>query len=372
MAATDGWRRAKALFGSLLAGGSAVPAADAAVLPEDRAEALFHVYDGGGVRATGPALLVRKSIADRVSLSGQYYVDAVSNASIDVVTTASPFKETRTQYTLGGQLLVRDATVSVSFDSSKEPDYKADTFGVDATQDVFGGMTTVSLGFSRARDDGGRKDIGFFDKATHWQYRSGVTQILSPRWLASVNFEAVHDEGFLGSPYRTARVFGATVNENVPRTRSSRAVKLRFTGDVGSEGGPRTSVRGEFRHYWDNWDIKSQTLEFGGARYFGERWLADVALRWYSQGKALFYSDDAPEERLYVSRNRQLATFRSVGIGGKATYAFDGPVAAKHNLKLSGGYELKNFRFSDFTDVRTGGKYSYNAHVLQVYLTGTF
>jgi Protein of unknown function (DUF3570) len=372
VAATDAWARAKALLGGLLAGGSAVPAADAAVLPDDRAEALFHVYDGGGVRATGPALLVRKSLADRVSLSGQYYVDAVSNASIDVVTSASPFKETRNQYTLGGQLLVRDAVLSVSYDSSKEPDYVANTFGVDATQDVFGGMTTVSLGFSRARDDVGKKDIGFFDKATHWQYRSGVTQILSPRWLASINFEAVHDEGFLGSPYRTARVFGATVNENVPRTRSSRAVKLRAVGDVGAVGAPRTSVRAEYRHYWDNWDIQAGTLELGGARYVGERWLIDAALRFYSQSKALFYSDNAPEERLYVSRNRQLSTFRTQGVGVKATYTLAGPVATKHNVKLTGGYELKQFRFSDFTDVRTGGTYSYNAHVLQVFVSGNF
>ena len=84
------WRRLAGLFGSLLAMGGA----KAIELPENRAEGLYHLY-GGGVTADGPALLVRKSIADKVSLSGSYYVDAVSNASIDVVTTASPFKETR-------------------------------------------------------------------------------------------------------------------------------------------------------------------------------------------------------------------------------------------------------------------------------------
>ena len=68
--------------------------------PKTRAEALFHVYNGGGVTAYGPALLVRKSVADKVSLTGSYYVDAVSNASIDVVTTASPYKETRTRVRL--------------------------------------------------------------------------------------------------------------------------------------------------------------------------------------------------------------------------------------------------------------------------------
>ncbi|MDH3515166.1 MAG: hypothetical protein OEM83_09910, partial [Gammaproteobacteria bacterium] len=32
----------------------------AAVLPEQRVDAMYHYYDGGGVRVTGPALLVRK------------------------------------------------------------------------------------------------------------------------------------------------------------------------------------------------------------------------------------------------------------------------------------------------------------------------
>ncbi len=72
---------------------------------------MFHVYEGGGVRATGPALLVRKSLADRVSLSAQYYVDMVSNASIDVVTTASPFKEKRTAYDFGADYVVRDSLI---------------------------------------------------------------------------------------------------------------------------------------------------------------------------------------------------------------------------------------------------------------------
>lgn len=379
MAATSWWRRLQALFGTLVAGGSAVPQpAEAAVLPEDRSEALLHVYDGGGVSAYGPAFLVRKSIADRVSLSGQYYVDAVSNASIDVVTTASEFKETRTSWTLGASLLVRDAIVSLGYDQSTEPDYKATTFSADASQDVFGGMTTVSIGFSRARDDVGQKTLGFFDKATHWQYRTGITQILSPRWLASLNLEAVHDEGYLGSPYRAARVFGATIPERVPRTRSSRAVKLRAIGDVGGSGvageggGARMAVRAEYRYYWDNWDIQGQTLELGGSRYFGERWLGDLSLRWYSQGKALFYSDNAQFETLYLSRNRQLSTFRSIGLGAKATWSPEGPVASKYNMKVIGGYEFKQFRFADFTDVRTGAKYKHDAHVLQLTVSGTF
>ncbi len=75
---------------------------------------MSHVYNGGGVTATGPALLVRKSLADKVSLSGSYYVDSVSNASIDVVTTASPFKEKRTAYGLGVDYAARDSLITLS------------------------------------------------------------------------------------------------------------------------------------------------------------------------------------------------------------------------------------------------------------------
>ena len=64
----------------------------AAVLPEDRADIMFHEYDGGGVEINGPSILVRKSVSKNVSAYAKYYVDSVSSASIDVITTASPYK----------------------------------------------------------------------------------------------------------------------------------------------------------------------------------------------------------------------------------------------------------------------------------------
>jgi hypothetical protein len=75
--------------------------ASAGVLPEDRADVLFHSYDGGGVTIQGPSLLMRKQFAGKFSASANYYVDKVSSASIDVVTTASPYEEERTQYSVG-------------------------------------------------------------------------------------------------------------------------------------------------------------------------------------------------------------------------------------------------------------------------------
>jgi hypothetical protein len=362
------WRAlGRALFGGLFV----TTTSHAASLPEDKAELLVHSYDGGGVRALGPALLVRKSLANKVSLSGQVYVDAVSNASIDVVTTASPFKETRTAYELGVQGLVRDSTLSLSASSSREPDYIANAVNLDVAHEVFGGMTTLSLGFTRGADKVGKKGVqGWIDDALHWQYRVGITQILTPRWLLSLNAEAINDSGYLGSPYRVARVFGAAVNERNPRTRSSRAIKLRTMLDT-DEWLPGSALRAEYRTYWDNWKIRAGTTEFGFSKFLGERFLLDTTLRLYSQSKAVFYSDNALVDTQYVSRNRQLSAFNSTGLGARVSYSWPGQPAGV-DLKLHASLERKNFRFKDFTDLRSGQLYGYNATVVQAYVTASF
>ncbi len=368
MAASSHRARLFAALAGLLGGVFATGAAQAATLPEDRAEAMLHVYKGGGVTATGPAVLVRKSLAYKVSLSGSFYVDAVSNASIDVVTTASPYKERRNDFGLGLDYAVRDSVVTLAVGASKEPDYATRSLSLDIAQETFGGMTTVNLGFTRAADEVGKVgDPGFKDRATHWQYRVGVTQILTPKWLASVNLEAVSDTGFLGNTYRVARVFGATVPERHPRTRSSRAIKLRAIGDLGT----RDAVRAEYRYFWDTWDIKAHTLEAGYSRYLGESFLADAFVRYYTQGAALFYSDNAQNETAYVSRNRQLSEFNNVVLGGKLSFDWK-KQPGRYDLKAHAGVELYNLNYKNFTDLRSGSAYSLRAAVLQLLVTATY
>ena len=95
----------------------------AGVLPEDRTDLLYHRYEGGGVEIDGPSLLVRKKVGKSVSLVGNYYVDMVSSASIDVVTTASPYTEERTQWSLGMDYLRGNTTSSTNYTSSVESDF---------------------------------------------------------------------------------------------------------------------------------------------------------------------------------------------------------------------------------------------------------
>ena len=90
-------------------------AAEAGVLPDDRADVLYHRYDGGGVTIDGPSVLVRKKAGKSLSFVGNYYVDMISSASIDVITTASPYTEERTQWSMGMDYLRGNTTMRVNY-----------------------------------------------------------------------------------------------------------------------------------------------------------------------------------------------------------------------------------------------------------------
>jgi len=356
-----------ARLAGLLGGVLAAAGADAAELPEDRADTMFHLYDGGGVTALGPAVLIRKSLFDRFSLSGSYYVDMVSNASIDVVTTASPYHETRKEAGLGLDYVYHDSSISLSGTHSKEPDYSADSASLDVSQDVFGGMTTVSVGYTRGWDTVGKYGSSLAAPANHWQYRLGVTQVLTRRWLMSLNLESVSDDGYLQSPYRVARVFGAAVPERDPSTRTGRAALLRVAGDIGSRG----AVRVQYRYFWDTWGIGAHTAELGYSRHWGDRWLVDGYVRYYRQDHALFYSDNFTRQMTYMSRNRQLSTFWDAGPGLKASYSA-GRIASRFDIKVTTAYQWMRFQYRDFSDIRTGKPYSFDANVAEIFVSATY
>ena len=58
-------------------------------------------------------------------------------------------------------------------------------------------------------------------------------------------------------------------------------------------------------------------------------------------------------------------------MGVRLSYTWPG-LPAGYDVKLIGAYERKNLRFKDFTDLRTGRAYAYNADVLQLTVQASF
>ena len=155
-AAADATDPSARIRGRLAAACCRCPAPSVAgVLPDDRADVMYHYYDGGGVTIDGPSLLVRKKFAEKYAVNASYYVDMVSSASIDVITTASPYKEERTQYGVGFEYLRGKVTYAAASATASENDYDADTASFSISQDMFGDLTTVRCSFQPRQ---GRRD----------------------------------------------------------------------------------------------------------------------------------------------------------------------------------------------------------------------
>src|SRR6201987_2402753 len=92
------------------------------VLPEDRADVMWHNYNGGDLTVEGPPVLVRKKAGASLSFSAGYYEDMISSASIDVKLSASPYHEKRKQENVGVEYLHGQTTYSMGYSQSKEPD----------------------------------------------------------------------------------------------------------------------------------------------------------------------------------------------------------------------------------------------------------
>ncbi|HEY6240647.1 MAG TPA: DUF3570 domain-containing protein [Burkholderiales bacterium] len=344
-----------------------------AVLPEDRVDLLYHYYDGGGTTVNGPALLVRKGIGESVSAYASYFIDNVSCASIDVVTTASPFKEKRVEYGGGVDYLYRNTTLGLSVLRSKEPDYVANTVGVTVAHEVLDGLTTFSLGYNVSYDDVGKAHTDFAAHVNRYQYKLGVSQVVTKSLLLNLNYEAILEDGYLHSPYRAARLLGLSVPEVYPGTRDSYAVALGAIKGFGSNDGQlNSSVHLRYRYFWDNWNIRAHTVDLGYESRVGDRWLVEPYYRYYKQSAASFYADDFTTQMTFMARDRELSDFSSTALGAKASYQLFNRRFNFSRATLNFNYELISYDYKNFTDVRTGQLYAYRANVFQVFLSGWF
>lgn len=295
----------------------------AATLPEERADVMYHSYDGGGIQITGPSVLIRKNIKDKVSVYGNYYVDQITSASIDVITSgASEYEEERTEYSVGAEYLYDKSSISFSATQSSENDYEASTVSFDISQEFFGDMTTLSMGYSQG-DDTVRKvtDESFEEQASHRKYRVSLDQVLSPRWMMGLSFEAVSDAGYLNNPYRSARYLSGTdsgsavyTTERYPNTRNSDAVAIRSAYYLPY----RASIKGEIRTFSDNWGIEASNIELRYIQPYQKGWTLQANVRSYGQTQADFYSDlfsFQDSEKTFIARDKEMSEFDSLSLG---------------------------------------------------------
>ena len=372
---------ARRLAGFVLS--AAALTAHGAILPEDRADVMYHGYDGGGLEVTGPSVLVRKGYKDKVSVWANYYVDMITSASIDVVTTASEYTEEREEKSIGFDYLRGRTFMGLSYTNSEESDYSSDAIRFGISQDFFGDLTTLGISYARSRDTVTRNGDDIFEEDTDRQsYRVDVTQILTKNLVVNLNYEGITDEGFLNNPYRQVRYVDSDAArgysyeaEIYPRTKTSSATAIRAMYYLPY----RASLKGEYRHYTDTWGINAFNAELAYTHPLGKGITLEVKYRFYDQTASDFYSDLFPIQNAqnFMARDKELASYTTHTVGAGISYEFEPrwlPFFKKAEANLF--VDWIKFDYADFRDVRVTSVapgmepfYNFDSIVLRAYIS---
>ncbi|MEY4588186.1 MAG: hypothetical protein RL497_262 [Pseudomonadota bacterium] len=369
---------------------------NAAILPEESADLLYHSYDGGGVTVSGPSVLVRKNFKETASVYANYYTDMVSSASIDVMTAGSKYSEQRTEYSTGVEYLNDTTIYSLGYTNSSENDYEANTVSMGVAQEFFGDLTTVSMGYSLGDDtvmiNGDEKDPNQFEASQkHQRFNLGLSQVITKNWLAALNIESVIDNGYLNNPYRSVRYFDdgkvSFQTERYPQTRNSDAIALRTIYYLPF----RASLKGEIKAFQDSWGVKATTYELKYVHPWARTWIFEAKIRSYSQTQADFYADIFPHKNFqtFLARDKELSQFSSTNFGLGVTYKLrKPPIAFLKNCTVNLYWDGLQFDYDNFhnallskapaegTDApyKPGEEplYSFNANVLRLFFTAGY
>jgi Protein of unknown function (DUF3570) len=376
-----------------------IRAGSAGVLPDDRADLFYSKYSGGGMDITGTSVLVRKKITEDFAVEANYFIDKVSGASVDVISNASTIKDERKQKSGTLEYVHDKTTYSLSYINSVERDYISNTTHFSLSQDMFGDLTTLTLGFARTRDAVGENNgtaekpiVAWLGHADTRSYDAGLSQIFTKNLIAGLNLEVITDAGDLANPYRLIRYLDptngkgySTANQQYPDTRTSTAVQ----GQLKYYLPYRAAVTGSYRYFHDTWGVIGNTYELDYTHPIRNLWIFEGRFRYYKQGHATFYSDIFPQANYqnFMARDQDLAASDNTTIGAKVTYAFlpDGWKMFKRGTATLDVSRIR-FKYLDFRDIRdyndtaAGGDYAagqeplynFNATVYQIYFSMFF
>lgn len=278
--------------------------------PTVRASSEVSAYtDTDSVHVLSPT--IAGSVSDEVAgwtVAGSYLVDAVSAASVDIVSTASShWVERRHVGAASADFKTSAAQVSVAGGFSREPDYLSIGGGGVISLELADKNFMPFIGGSYGHDLVGRTG----DPQDTWptmnkvSAKLGATFVVNRSTIASLSFDGIFERGYLAKPYRYLPVVapgvaasipvGAPVSlvkslnefsvaENVPtaRNRFSLAGKLAHRFES-------STFRADQRLYTDNWGLMASTTDIHEYLDLGSRIMVWPHLRAHVQRGVSFW-----------------------------------------------------------------------------------
>ena len=162
----------------------------------------------------------------------------------------------------------------------------------------------------------------------------GITQVINRTTLTQLNFSYGMNSGYLNDPYKILSVLAADnsgnlratdpyVYEKRPNSRTYQSIYWKGVHQFPNE----SVIHISYRYFWDDWNIKSHTVDLHYRWELGSGHYLQPHLRYYRQTAARFYRQaliDGEEKTLnYASADYRLGEFTSKTIGLKYGILYD-------------------------------------------------
>ena len=279
---------------------------------------------------------------------GEYLVDVISAASVDIVSTASQrWQEVRQAGNLQGGYKWHDVGARASAAISREPDYASVAGAGMLTWDLAEKNHTVLLGYALDHDTIGRTGTSFdvFSRSL-WQHvvNAGVTLTLNRSAVLSILSDLFIENGDQSKPYRYIPMFspgvaptierGASIDvvnarrlpqkplEQLPESRERYAITARFGYRFA-----QSTLRVDERLYTDSWQLRASTTDVRYSIDVSRRLMVWPHLRFHAQNGVYFwrrayvstFSGTEAELPRYRTGDRELGPLATLTAGAGAT-----------------------------------------------------
>jgi hypothetical protein len=282
----------------------------------------FHGFqDTRGVTVLSPTVDLAQDFTERTSLRINYGLDAISAASDSCVRChRDGISSHRNVFGLSATRAYGDLKWTVGGAYSTENFYRSTTGLTSVSRDLASGNTTVAGGFSFSLNQPMLHPLP--DRARQYQSNAfaSVTQTLSKTTIAQAGYEVGHIAGYQDNPFLRAELNGELVLGHVPDSRTRHTLSARLRQALPADA----YLEADYRHYFDDWQVTSNTLDVGVSRHFGSVLLMNLGYRRYDQSGAFFWAQQYTGVPQYYTADFRLEPFTSNNFSGRIAFTPNG------------------------------------------------
>lgn len=140
----------------------------------------------------------------------------------------------------------------------------------------------------------------------------GLTQVLSPSTLLTVNLSLGQVTGYISDPYKVVEMNGVLKPENRPDTKDKQIVFVSLDQFIAPLNG---TAEISLRHYQDSFGVTSETLTLEWFQKLGDHFILAPLVRYYDQTQADFYAVRFTGNPEFYSADYRISSFKALGYG---------------------------------------------------------